>query len=255
MTQHTNGYEPLAHVVREGAGYPVVLLHGWGASSTLFKPVIDALAHKFTFIAPDFPGFGATPPPPTAWAVREYAEWLTHVLDEQQIACAHMLGHSFGGRVAIYLASQQPHRINKLVLTDSAGIKPSRTWKYHVQVGTFKTLRWLTQRPFVPTRVRAKAEEQLKKRGSSDYQAAAGTVRSSLVRVVNEDLRTFMPHIQAPTLLLWGEQDEDTPLADAKIMEKLIPDAGLVVFEGAGHYAYLEQVARFCTVIETFFMH
>jgi len=71
--------------------------------------------------------------------------------------------------------------------------------------------------------------------------------------VVNEDLRSLLPRIQAPTLLIWGENDEDTPLADGQLMEQLIPDAGLVIFKGAGHYAYLEQPTRFCHIVETFF--
>jgi pimeloyl-ACP methyl ester carboxylesterase len=101
--------------------------------------------------------------------------------------------------------------------------------------------------------VREWAAAQVAKRGSADYQQASGTVRQSLVRVVNEDLRGLLPHIAAPTLLIWGENDADTPLSDGKMMERLIPDAGLVVFEGAGHYAYLEQPVRFCRIIETFF--
>jgi pimeloyl-ACP methyl ester carboxylesterase len=77
-------------------------------------------------------------------------------------------------------------------------------------------------------------------------------MRGTLVRIVNEDLRTVLPNLHLPVLLIWGDKDTDTPIADGQLMERLIPDAGLVVFEGAGHYAYLEQAARFCTIVAVF---
>lgn len=245
--------QPPAHIERCGSGPPVLLLHGWGVSSALFEPTMTGLKHAFTLIAPDFPGFGATPPPPTPWSTNDYATWAVAVLDSLNIGQACVIGHSHGGRVAIKLASQWPERVAKLVLVDSAGIRPKRTMKYWIQVRTFKSLRWLSRTPIVPPPLRNWASTRVAQRGSPDYQQAAGTVRASLVRVVNEDLRDLLPRIQAPTLLVWGENDEDTPLADGQLMEKLIPDAGLVVLKGAGHYAYLEQSAYFCRVVETFF--
>ncbi len=244
---------PPANVRIYGQGAPVVLLHGWGASSELFEPIAERLKDKFKLIVPDFPGFGATPPPPAAWSVHDYTRWLRDVLAGLEIDNAYIVGHSFGGRVSIVLASQSPELVRKIVLTDSAGIVPKRTWRYHVQVRSYKALRWVAQQRWLPGPLRTWGQRAVERRGSSDYQQAAGTVRASLVRVVNEDLRHLLPSIAAPTLLVWGDHDEDTPLSDAKLMEQLLPDAGLVVFEGAGHYAYLEQAARFCTIIATFF--
>ena len=244
--------QPPAHIEQCGCGSPVLLLHGWGVSSALFQPTMAGLKHAFTLIAPDFPGCGATPPPPTAWSVNDYAVWVVHLLDSLNISQVHVIGHSHGGRVAIKLASQWPERVIKLVLADSAGIRPQRTLKYWLQVRTFKSLRWLSHIALVPPPLRTWASARVTQRGSPDYQQASGTVRASLVRVVNEDLRDLLPCIQAPTLLVWGENDEDTPLADGQLMEKRIPDAGLVIFKGTGHYAYLEQSAYFCRVVETF---
>jgi pimeloyl-ACP methyl ester carboxylesterase len=151
------------------------------------------------------------------------------------------------------IASRVPQRVGKLVLTGGAGIQPTRSIGYHLRVRLFKLMRGLAQSKLIPSVIRNKAIAYVQAQGSSDYQAASGTVRSSFVRVVNEDLRNRLPQISAPTLLIWGENDGDTPLADGKLMEQLIPDAGLVVFEGAGHYAYLEQAGRFCTIVDTFF--
>ncbi|HEY1354663.1 MAG TPA: alpha/beta hydrolase [Ktedonobacteraceae bacterium] len=245
--------QPPAYIERRGSGTPVILLHGWGASSALFHATIAGLEHAFALIVPDLPGFGRTPPPPGAWSVSDYTIWLVHLLDGLAIKRAHIVGHSFGGRIAIKLASAYPERVEKLVLTDSAGIRPQRTLRYWLRVRTFKTIRRLSHAAIAPGPVRTWAAARVATSGSSDYRLASGTVRSSFVRIVNEDLQSYLPRIQAPTLLVWGENDTDTPPADGRLMERLIPDAGLVVFEGAGHYAYLEQSARFCRILETFF--
>lgn len=244
---------PSPHLEVCGDGAPVVLLHGWGASIRLFTPITSVLRAHFRVIAPDFPGFGMTAPPPQGWAVHDFADWVLAILDALQVDRAHVIGHSFGGRVAISIAARFPQRVDRLVLTGSAGIKPQRTLRYHVRVRWFKVLRQLAMVPLLPAPLRAAVQRQVQRLGSSDYQQAAGTVRASFVRVVNEDLRLYLPKIRAATLLVWGDEDADTPLADGQVMEQLIPDAGLVVFAGAGHYAYLEQSARFCRIVETFF--
>lgn len=246
------GPTPKPYIERSGQGFPVLLLHGWGASSYLFASTIYGLGDGYDKIAPDFPGFGATEPPPEPWGVSEYVNWVLAIMDSLGIERAHIIGHSFGGRVAIKLAALHPERVVKLVLTGAAGIRPKRTWRYHVQVRTFKTMRALAQSRFTPQPLREWAGAQVAQQGSPDYKAASGTVRGSFVRVVNEDLREYLPRIHASTLLVWGENDEDAPLSDGQLMERMIPDAGLVVFEGAGHFAYLEQSGRFCVIVKTF---
>jgi pimeloyl-ACP methyl ester carboxylesterase len=87
---------------------------------------------------------------------------------------------------------------------------------------------------------------------SADYRDA-GEMRPIFVKVVNEDLSHLLPRIQASTLLIWGTEDDAVPVAHARTMEKAIPDAGLVLFEGAGHFAYLDERDRFCVVVRHFF--
>ncbi len=244
--------QPTPHLARAGAGTPTLLLHGWGASSDLFATTMRGLGDGFDLIAPDFPGFGATEPPPAPWGVGKYMEWTLALMDWLGVERANLVGHSFGGRVAIKLAALHPERVARLTLTDAAGIRPKRDWRYHLRVRAFKTWRALAQSRYTPQPLRMWAAAQVAQQGSPDYKAASGTVRGSFVRIVNEDLREYLPRIQAPTLLIWGDRDEDTPLADGQLMERLIPDAGLVVFEGAGHFAYLEQSARFCVIVKTF---
>ena len=133
---------------------------------------------------------------------------------------------------------------------DAAGIKPRHSMKYYVKVYTYKAVKHL-----LPLMMgKAKGEEMLnryrKKVGSSDYSNASEMMRRILSKVVNEDLKHVMPSIKASTLLVWGEKD--TPLSDAKKMEKLIPDAGLVEFPGVGHYSFLENPWQFDAVINSF---
>jgi pimeloyl-ACP methyl ester carboxylesterase len=244
--------EPAPRVQETGRGPAVLLLHGWGASAELWRAVAGHLSGRFSTVAPDLPGFGGTAPPPAAWSVEDYARWTLALLDSRGLDRVHVIGHSFGGRVAIKMASRWPDRVDRLVLTASAGIRPTRSPAYHARVMAFKTTRLLAGVPFVPAGMRRWAAARVAASGSEDYRNATGTLVPTFVRVVNEDLRPDLRRIASPTLLVWGDRDDSTPLRDAREMERLVTDAGLVVFPGAGHYAYLEQSARFCRVLDAF---
>ncbi|MCR3956001.1 MAG: alpha/beta hydrolase, partial [Gudongella sp.] len=130
---------------------------------------------------------------------------------------------------------------------------PKRTFKYHLRVKGFKLLKKLYT-TFVFWEDKDKRMEKLyRKFGSDDYQNSSGVMRKILVRVVNENLKPILRDIKAPTLLIWGDRDDATPLYMGQIMEKEIKDSGLVVFEGAGHYSYLDDYVRFTRVMEAFF--
>lgn len=152
------------------------------------------------------------------------------------------------------MASQEnlPFKISKIVLVDSAGILPKKTFKQKVRQRFYKI-----GRRFLETRLMKKLfptalDAFRKKMGSADYNAASPIMRQSLVLAVNEDLTSLLPKISAPTLLIWGDKDTATPLSDGQLMEKSIPDAGLVVLEGAGHFSFLEQPYVFQQVIKSF---
>ena len=242
---------PAAALLDIGSGPPLLLLHGWGASKELMAPVAGRLPGRRAVI-PDLPGFGGTAPPPAAWGPDEYARWVLDLLDRLNIASTDIVAHSNGGRIAISLTARHPERVRRLVLTDSAGVRPRHGLRYLWRVRTFKLLRAAAGWRWMPATLQRAAERRVEARGSADYRAASGTVRASMVRLVNADLRPQLARITRPTLLVWGDRDEDTPLSDGRLMEKLIPDAGLVLFEGAGHFAYAEQVDRFCRVVDVF---
>ncbi|MBC8536551.1 alpha/beta fold hydrolase [Feifania hominis] len=241
------------HYETEGEGPDVLILHGWGTNIRVMASVIAMLRDHFRVTAIDFPGFGESAEPPVAWGVPEYAALTKKFIEAQGLVRPILLGHSFGGRVILYMTGALGVEADKIVLTDSAGVKPKRKLKGRLKVMAFKTMKWvLLALPFAREKNRARVEAARKKFGSADYNSASGVMRETLIRVVNQDLTEYMPAIKAPTLLMWGEDDRDTPLADAKLMERLIPDAGLVTFKGAGHYSFLDKPGEFRVVLNTF---
>jgi pimeloyl-ACP methyl ester carboxylesterase len=246
------GENPRAALEVRGSGRPLLLLHGWGVSSELFAPILDALQAESRLIVPDLPGFGATAEPDAPWSVHDYAAWCIALLDRLGVDSCDLIGHSNGGRIGIVIAATFPGRVRRMVLTGSAGIRPKTTWRATARVRWYKALRSVERSALAPAGLRRAAGRNADRRGSSDYRAASGVMRGTLVRIVNEDLRSLLPGVRLPVLLIWGDRDTETPLEDGRLMEQLIPDAGLVVFEGAGHYAYLEQPDRFCRIVEVF---
>lgn len=240
---------PLAYY-QAGEGRPVVLLHGWGTEAASFAPVAKYLAAHFAVYSLDLPGFGLTPTPPKAWTVYDYADLVEEFLRHLHLESPILIGHSFGGRLGIILGARGiPH---KMVLVDSAGIRPARGWQYYVKVYSYKGAKKLLSLPVLRIWGQKILDGWAQKAGSSDYRQAQGTLRQSFVYVVNEDLRHLLPQITAPTLLVWGSLDEATPLSDGELMEQLIPGSGLAVLEGAGHYSFLERLPQFLRILESF---
>jgi pimeloyl-ACP methyl ester carboxylesterase len=235
--------------LRRGAGPAVLVLHGWGASIEAVYPILTGLAPVASVYALDLPGFGQGDPPPQPWGVEDYQVFVAAFMDALQIERPTIVGHSNGGRIAIRMAATEPQRAARLVLVDSAGIRPKRTLRWYRRVGMAKVGKYAARYLGAPgERVRARIVGRV---ASSDY-AAAGEMRPTLVRLVNSDLREYLPRISVPTLLVWGADDTDTPIADARLMEQLIPDAGLVVLDGADHFSYLDQPARFARIVTHF---
>lgn len=238
-----------------GKGDTVILMHGWGGSAESFKPVFGYLSKSYKVYAFDFPGFGRSSLPPKVWGKEEYGNFFMNFLKSTGIERTNLIAHSFGGRIAIWLAANYPEKVNKLILINSAGIKPGRTLKYYIKVAIAKTGKKLFTLSLF-----GKYRESLLKNlyrlvGSKDYQQQTGVMRSTLVKVVNEDLRRLLPKIIAPTLLVWGENDKEVPLSSAKIMEREINDAGLVVLKDAGHFSYLDKLSDFCLIAKNFLGH
>ncbi len=224
----------------EGEGEELVILHGWGANSdvmrTLYNNAVQSGRNAVVF---DFPYFGKSEPPPPHYSVYDYAHLTYKFLKALGINTAALLGHSFGGRIAIILAASYPEFVSRLILIDAAGVKPKRGLKYKFKVLKYKIKKLL----------RLKTSNA----GSADYRSLPQSMKGVFVRVVNENLEYLMPQIKAPSLLIWGRDDKDTPLYMAQKMNKLISDSGLVILENAGHFSFLDRSDETNIIIDAFF--
>ena len=241
--------------IDEGEGSVILLLHGWGSNITLFDGIIKALSPDHRVIAPDMPGFGKTPEPQQAWAVDDYVDFIIKFIDSLELKEFGVLVHSFGGRVLFKLNAREslPYVINKAVLIDSAGIMPKKSLKQKISLKMYKCARSIMSTKLLHFLYPDAVENMRKKRGSADYNNATPIMRQTLVIVVNEDLKPLISQVNCPTLIIWGDNDTATPIDDARQMEQLRPDAGLVVCEGAGHYSFLEQPAKVHGALKVFF--
>lgn len=238
------------HYTVQGSGNPLILMHGWGCTHSTVASIAAVAAKSHTVYNLDLPGFGDSPEPPEVWGVEKYTRLIEGMVQKLGIVNPVLIGHSFGGRVGILFASR--NQVSKLILVDAAGVKPKRSLKYYFKVYSFKSMKRLMQLLYGKEKAAAKIEAQRAKRGSADYASASPKMRAILSRCVNEDLCSVMPSIKAPTLLIWGENDTATPMRDARIMERLIPDAGLVSFPGCGHYSFLDNPHQFAAVLNSF---
>lgn len=234
----------------EGQGDTIILLHGWGCDRNIWKTTSELLCQHFRVIAVDFAGFGRSAEPTEVWGVEEYTRSIEALVMELGIERPTLVGHSFGGRVSILYASRND--VRSIILTDAAGVKPRRSFSYYRKVYSFKLMKHLLPILIGKRKAQMLIEQRRAKAGSSDYNRATPMMRAILSKCVNEDLCHVMPKISAPTLLFWGDRDTATPLSDAKKMEQLIPDAGLVIAEGAGHFAMLEQKDRWIATVKAF---
>lgn len=238
----------------KGEGDLIVLLHGWGSNITLFANLIDLLSKKYKVVAMDMPGFGKSEEPKEPWDVSAYVQFVIDFLKDYDTKEVMLLGHSFGGRVIIKMHSlpELPFKVTKVILVDSAGIMPPKSNKKSFRTYYYKVGKAILSTGIVQKLAPDALENFRKKMGSADYAAASPMMRQVMVKVVNEDLEPYLPNIKCPTLLVWGVNDTATPLSDGEKMEKLIPDAGLVKLENAGHYSFLEQQFTFNRVMCSF---
>ena len=241
--------------IEEGEGEAIVLLHGWGANITLYAGIINVLAQGHRVIALDMPGFGKTSEPSEPWCVDDYVDFVMKFIESFGLVLFSVVVHSFGGRVFFKMNAREnlPFTIERAVLIDSAGILPRKSFRQKLSLRCYKIGRAVMSTKVLHFLYPDAVDNMRRKRGSADYNSATPTMRATLVKVVNEDLEPLMHLVKCPTLLIWGDKDTATPLSDAKRMEELIPEAGLVVCEGAGHFSFAEQAPKVHAALAAFF--
>ena len=220
-------------------GKDIILLHGWGQNIEMMKPIGDNLEDYHITIL-DFPGFGESDEPKTALTIYDYEEILEELLSDLKIRNPIVMGHSFGGRVAIVYASR--NKVEKLVLFGAPCIRNERKSTKE------KVLKGLKKLPGM----NGIGEYMKKFIGSDDYRNASPIMRETLVNTVNEDLTECAKKIEAPTLLIWGTLDTAAPIEDAKRLEGLLIDGALIELPGCTHYAYLEALPQVINILNNF---
>ena len=236
-----------------GSGQPILILHGWGGSSDSWIRVQEILAKNgYKIICPDFPGFGKSLTPLQPWGIREYCNFVLNFTEKLNLQNFFLLGHSFGGRIAIKFATTYPEKIKSLILCDSAGIKPkpgpkTRLIYWIAKIGnaifTPKHLARFkdTARNFFYIFLRHK-----------DYVKAKGTMKETIKKVFEEDLLPELSQIKTKTLIIWGQIDKMVPVKFAYIFKEKIQNSELLILPKIGHSPHLEVPDKLAEIIVSF---
>ena len=219
----------------------LVYLHGWGQNIEMMMPIAKPFIKDYNVLIIDLPGFGKSSEPDHAWTLYDYSEMVHDLVAHLKLKNVVLIGHSFGGKISICYALD--YKVNKLILLASPYRKSNKTESFKTKI-----LKKLKKVPGLSL-----FEETAKKFfGSTDYKNASPVMRQILVDHINTDLSEQVKHIKASTLLIWGTNDMAASYEDAVLLEKLIPDCGLVTYEGCSHYAYLENLNQTINVINSF---
>lgn len=236
----------------EGAGIPVLLLHGWNSSFDVYNGIFSALSDRCRLVAVNFPGCAGSETMPEPWDLDDYCNFILEFMKKTGLENPIMIGHSHGGRVILKMAAQKLVEPPKIVLLDSAGLIPKKSFKQKFRAKSFKAIKRVLTLPVIINHSEDLLQKARNHYGSADYNAAPEVLRKTMVSLVNTDLRDIIHNISCPTLLIWGENDTATPLSDAKIIESLIPDAGLCVIKGTGHYSFCEKPYEAHAILKSF---
>jgi pimeloyl-ACP methyl ester carboxylesterase len=223
----------------------VLVLHGWRRTHADFAASFGpgAPGGALPTLAPDLPGFGATPEPPAPWGSGEYAAAVARLLESDDGpgagAAVVVVGHSLGGRVAVRLAAARPDLVAALVLSGAPLVATSG--RRRRAPAAFRLARLARRAHLVGE---ARMERARRRHGSADYRAAEGVMRDVLVRMVNEGYDDALAALRCPVELVWGDDDAEAPPAVARAVADAVPGSRLTLCPGAGHLTPLTVPAE-----------
>lgn len=235
-----------SYFTKTGQGRDVVFLHGWMQDRHAWDTVISALGNHYTSWALDLPGFGQNPRPKSTWNPRHYAKWVLDFIKQNNIKNPLILGHSFGGRVAIELANMDIPNA-RYVLYATPGLRQPLSRFTTISQALYKSIkkRWLPldKLPLV-TRIKDRFRSVDAKSAKSMYDIFAASIDFNLVPT--------MTKMSAPTLLVWGENDAEVPLKIGLAMQNLIVNSEIMIIPRGTHFAHLEHPQLFAGLVRKF---
>lgn len=238
MNYNYNGWSIHYKLLGEASrGRPILALHGWGRSIKDF----DALSESFperSFLIVDFPPFGESDKDIEGWNIFTYVSMVISLCEHLEIKSVDLIGHSFGGRIAIILSAIKPTFVHSCILADSAGMKPKRSIKYRLIVLRYKICK--------------KLGKSTVGQGSKDYLALSPEMRKTFVNIVETHLEEYAKKISCPTLIVWGKNDKETPIYMANRLHKLIKQSSLRVIEDGDHFSFLNFPLSFFAIVKQF---
>lgn len=254
MNIEVDGYN-ICYKITGSGEETVVMLQGWGTDLGVYDSVANAINDKYRFVQFDLPGFGGSDEPKEPWNVDAYADFFCRFMEALDIKKATLIGHSYGGRIIIKLAAREsiPFEIKNIVLIDSAGIMPKRSFKQKFNIRKYKIIKKIVNVKLIYALFPELIDDWRSRQGSADYRNASPMMRQCMVMAVNEDLTDLLPKIRQDTLLIWGDKDTATPIGDGKLMEEKIQSSGLAILPGCGHFSFLENPAVFKSIMRSYF--
>ncbi len=226
----------------------ILILPGWGNTRESFYNIINCFKDEYEIYIIDYPGFGNTLFPNINLTIYDYTELIIDMMKKLNIENPTIIAHSFGGRISILLTGFYKIKIDRMIFLDTAGIKQKKTIKQKLKTLTYKFLKKL--KIFIPKKYKQNyLNKLLKTFGSTDYNNLPNNMRYTFQNIVNEDLKMYLPKIQSEVLLIYGEEDKDTPIKDAKTMNSLIENSYLIVLKNCGHFSYIDNFYQVVNII------
>lgn len=226
------------------------MLHGWGGSLHGFDLLVPNLATVHRVIRLDLPGFGGTETPSETWNLDNYIDFVKSFIQKLDLKVEVLVGHSFGGRIAIKGLTTKNLTADQLILIGSAGLAKSQTLRNLILKSLTKIGNLISYLPpFIFWRRQLK--RKLYRAIGSDY-LDAGVLRQTYLKIIAEDLSLIAPNVSVPTLLIWGAEDVTTPLTDGRRLASLIPHSQLEIIKDTDHDVHQQKPEQVNELINKF---
>jgi len=234
----------------EGAGKVMLFLHGWQNNLHSFDPISSLLSSTNRIVRLDLPGFGKSEAPKEAWDLNEYVKFVKNFIQKLNLQVHTLVGHSFGARIVIKGQATKNLNSNRNVLICAAGVAKKQEFRNLILKFFTKIGAWAT---YIPPLVflRQKLRKKIYKLIGSDY-LNSGALKETFLNIISEDLSASAKKIATPTILIWGEDDSETPLVNGEKLSRLIHNSKLKVISGAGHFVHQEKPQEVIKLIQEF---